>query len=373
MSNESIGMPLSNSARELLVQSDSQIGDLVNAAHEQQYTTEVARLTEHIYERVRPVIPKIEWPVYAPYVAAINALKRRCNAIVLAHNYQTPEIFHGVADYVGDSLSIAQEAAKTNADIIVLCGVLFMAETAKILNPKSTVLIPDPLAGCSLATSITPDDVRELRERYPRVPVVAYINTSAAVKAESDICCTSANATQVVESLKTDRVILIPDEYLAKYVASRTQVEIIPWWGHCEVHERFTVENVNNYREEYKDIQVIAHPECPPEVLAVSDFVGSTSEMIKHVRENKPRRVVMITECSMSDNVVVEFPEIEFMRPCNLCPHMKRITLPKILASLETAKYEVTIDMTVADRARYPLERMITSVSSYSNRIIQQN
>jgi len=324
------------------------------------YTPEVARATAAIHEKVRSVIPDLEWPVFAPYIAAINELKRQRNAVIIAHNYQTPEIFHGVADFVGDSLSMAQQGAKTDADVIVLAGVHFMAETAKILSPEKTVLIPDLRAGCSLAASITAEDIRLLRQRYPGVPVVTYVNTSAAVKAESDICCTSANAVAVVESLGVDRVIFLPDEFLGKYVASQTKVQIILWKGHCEVHERFTGQELRDYRAaQGGDVQILAHPECPPEVLAEADFVGSTAAMIRHVGEARPRRVVLITECSMSDNVAVEYPDVEFIRPCNLCPHMKRITLPKILRSLQTMTYQVEVDPEVAGRARLAVERML--------------
>lgn len=327
------------------------------------YTPEVARATAAIHEKVRSVIPDLEWPVFAPYIAAINELKRQRNAVIIAHNYQTPEIFHGVADLVGDSLSMAQQGAKTDADVIVLAGVHFMAETAKILSPEKTVLIPDLRAGCSLAASITAEDIRLLRQRYPGVPVVTYVNTSAAVKAESDICCTSANAVAVVESLGVDRVIFLPDEFLGKYVASQTKVQIILWKGHCEVHERFTGQELREYRAAHSaqggGIQILAHPECPPEVLAEADFVGSTAAMIRHVDQERPRRVVLITECSMSDNVAVEFPDVEFVRPCNLCPHMKRITLPKILHSLQTMEFQVEVDPEVAARARLAVERML--------------
>ncbi len=321
------------------------------------------RETAAIYERLRHVIPAIEWPVHAPYIAAINALKVEKRAILLVHNYQTPEIFHGVADITGDSLALARAAAKTDADVIVLCGVHFMAETAKILNPTKTVLIPDLEAGCSLASSITGEDVRLLKQRYPGVPVVTYVNTSAAVKAESDVCCTSANAVQVVESLGADRVIFLPDEYLGRYVAGRTRVEVILWKGHCEVHERFTAEDIRYYRQRFDGISVLAHPECPPDVLAEADFVGSTSGMIKHVNQSRPKRVVMITECSMSDNVAVEFPDIEFIRPCNLCPHMKRITLPGILHALRTMQHSVELDPDVGDRARRAVQRMLDLTS----------
>ena len=324
------------------------------------YTPEVARATAAIHEKVRPVIPDLEWPVHAPYIVAINELKRQKNAVVLAHNYQTPEIFHGVADFVGDSLALAQQGAKTDADVIVLAGVHFMAETAKILSPEKTVLIPDAAAGCSLASSITAADIRLLRQRYPGLPVVTYVNTSAEVKAESDICCTSANAVAVVESLGVDRVIFLPDEFLGKYVASQTDVQIILWKGHCEVHERFTGKELRAYRQGQGDgVEILAHPECPPDVLAEADFVGSTAAMIRHVGEARPRRVVMVTECSMSDNVAVEYPDVEFIRPCNLCPHMKRITLPKILRSLQTMETRVEVDPEVGRRARVAVERML--------------
>src|SRR5476651_704737 len=280
--------------------------------------------TAPLYQRVRSVIPPIEWPVFADDIDAILTLKHQRNAVVLAHNYQTPEIFHGVADIVGDSLALAREAVTVKADVIVLAGVHFMAETAKLLNPSRTVLIPDAEAGCSLAASITGADVRLLRQRYPGVPVVAYVNTSADVKAEVDICCTSSNAVQVVESLGAPTVIFLPDQYLAKYVASKTDVKIIAWKGACEVHERFTGDELRAYREADPSVQIIAHPECPPDVLAEADFTGSTAHMINWVRNKRPRRVVMITECSMADNVQAELPDVEMVRPCNLCPHMKR-------------------------------------------------
>lgn len=323
------------------------------------YTPEVARETAHLYERVSRVIPPIEWPAFAPYIKAINELKRVRNAVVLAHNYMTPEIFHCVADVVGDSLQLAREASKTDAEIIVQGGVHFMAETSKLLNPDKLVLIPDSRAGCSLAASITGADVRALREAYPGVPVVTYVNTSAEVKAECDICCTSSNAVRVVESLGAKRVILIPDEYLAKWVATQTSVEIISWKGHCEVHERFTGAELRAYREADPGVKIIAHPECDQDVIEEADFTGSTSGMIKWVKDNQPSKVLLVTECSMSDNVAVEAPKVEFVRPCNLCPHMKRITLPKILDSLVFLKEEVTIDPTIAERARASVERMI--------------
>ncbi len=323
------------------------------------YSPEVAAATHATYERVRHVIPEIEWPVHAPYIALINELKARRNAIILAHNYQTPEIYHGVADYTGDSLGLAQKASETDADVIVLCGVHFMAETAKILNPEKKVLIPDLGAGCSLAASITGADVRLLKERYPGTPVVTYVNTSADVKAESDVCCTSANAVRIVEALDAERVIFLPDNYLGKYVASLSDVEVILWEGTCEVHERFTGAELRDYRKATPDIQIIAHPECPPDVLDEADYVGSTSGMINYVDQARPSSVVLITECSMSDNVAVEFPDVNFVRPCNLCPHMKTITLPKILASLEELKFEVEVDREVGARALGAVARML--------------
>jgi quinolinate synthase len=304
-------------------------------------------------------ITTAEWDLFAPYVDAINRLKRERHAVILAHNYQTPEIFYGVADIVGDSLQLAREAARADADVIVVCGVHFMGETAKILNPRRTVVVPDASAGCSLAESITAADVRALRERYPGVPVVTYVNTSAAVKAESDICCTSANAVAVVESLGVPRVIMLPDAFLASYVASNTAVEIIPWHGHCEVHERFRALDVAQLREGDEGVVVIAHPECPPDVIAAADFAGSTAAMIDFVRTHQDRKVVMLTECSMSDNVAAEFPNVQFVRPCNLCPHMKRTTLPKILRSLETLQDEVLVEESIRIRAHRALEAMM--------------
>jgi quinolinate synthase len=328
-----------------------------------RYSPEVARNTAALYGRVARVIPEIEWPVHAPYIDAINRLKRERGAIILGHNYMTPEIFHCVSDFTGDSLQLAREAAKTDAKIIVQAGVHFMAETAKILSPEKMVLIPDIRAGCSLAASITAADVRLLREKYPALPIVTYVNTSADVKAESDICCTSSNAVAVVETIArqrgVDKVIMIPDEYLANYVAKQTPIKIVSWKGHCEVHERFTAETIREFRESYPGVVVLAHPECPPDVLAEADFTGSTSAMIKYVGEKKPRRVVMVTECSMSDNVSAEYPDVEFVRPCNLCPHMKRITLPKILHSLQTLTTEVIVDPAIAGRARTAVEAML--------------
>ncbi|RWD59376.1 MAG: quinolinate synthase NadA [Mesorhizobium sp.] len=312
-----------------------------------------------LYDRVRRVIPPIEWPAFADDIEAILALKRKRNAVILAHNYQTPEIFHCVADIVGDSLALARKAMTVDADVIVLAGVHFMAETAKLLNPGKTVLIPDLGAGCSLADSITASDVRLMRQGYPGLPVVTYVNTSAAVKAESDICCTSGNALAIVESLGAPRVIMLPDEYLAKNIAAQTKIEIIAWKGHCEVHERFSPADISELREAHPGVTVLAHPECPPEVVAAADFAGSTAAMSDYVGRHKPARVVLMTECSMSDNVAVEHPDVDFVRPCNLCPHMKRITLANIRAALEENRHIVTIDPHVAERARQAVERML--------------
>jgi len=326
---------------------------------ELSFSPAVRKATESIYQKVKGVIPEIEWAVHAPYIAAIHELKKTRNALLLAHNYQTPEIFHGVADLCGDSLALARQAAETEAEVIVLCGVHFMAETAKILSPDKTVLIPDLEAGCSLADSITAADVRLLRTRYPGVPVVTYVNTSAEVKAETDVCCTSANAKEVVESLGTDRVIFLPDEYLGHHVRNHTEVEVILWQGHCEVHEQFSAAELREYREVHPGIQIIAHPECPQDVLQEADFVGSTSGMIDWVGEQRPAKVVMVTECSMSDNVAVHYPDVEFVRPCNLCPHMKQITLPKILHALQHNEHRVEVDPNIAKRARQAVDRML--------------
>jgi len=300
-----------------------------------------------------------EWAAIAPQVKAINRLKIERNAVILAHNYMTPDIFHTVADIVGDSLALAQRAAETDAEVIVVAGVHFMAETAKITCPDKTVLISDPRAGCSLAESITGNDVRLLKERYEGVPVVCYVNTTAEVKAEVDICCTSSNAVDVVNSLDSDRVIFLPDQYLAQWVATQTDKEIISWEGSCEVHERFTAGELRDYRSDNPGISIIAHPECPPDVLDEADYVGSTSGMIDWVRRERPPRVVMVTECSMSDNVAVELPDVEFVRPCNLCPHMKLITLDGIENALRTMTHEVTVPADIASRARQSVDAML--------------
>lgn len=316
-------------------------------------------LLPELYDRVRQIIPAPDWMLFEDDIKAILALKREKNAVILAHNYQTPEIFHGVADIVGDSLALAREAAKVDAEVIVLAGVHFMAETAKLLNPEKTVLIPDMEAGCSLAESITPADIALLREAHPGVPVITYVNTSAAVKAASDICCTSGNAVKVVESLGVPKVLMIPDEYLARNVARETDVEILAWHGRCEVHELFTREDVREMRKAWPGVTILAHPECPPEVVEEADFSGSTAVMSDFVGERKPARVCLLTECSMSDNVAVNHPEVEFVRPCNLCPHMKRISLRNIRDALEQGLQEVTVDPEIAGDARRSVERML--------------
>nr|WP_316653410.1 quinolinate synthase NadA [uncultured Gellertiella sp.] len=323
------------------------------------FTPGVARETAALYERVRHFIPEIEWPAYAPYVHAINRLKKERNAVILAHNYQTPDIFHCVADIRGDSLQLARDATKVDAEIIIQCGVHFMAETSKLLNPDKVVLIPDGKAGCSLSESITGADVRALKARYPGVPVVTYVNTSADVKAETDICCTSSNVLDVVESVESDTVLCIPDEYLAMNVAKQTKKRILTWQGHCEVHERFTADELTAYRDADPEIEIVAHPECHPDVLAVSDYAGSTSGMIDYVKSRRPKKVLLVTECSMASNIEADVPGVDFIKPCNLCPHMKRITLPKILDSLLFMTEEVRIDPAIAERARLSVERMI--------------
>jgi quinolinate synthase len=327
------------------------------------FTPQVQVATGPLWDKVKARVTPLEWRVHAPLIAAINELKKAKDAVILAHNYMTPEIFHGVGDYVGDSLGLAREAAKSDAKIIVQAGVHFMAETSKVLAPQKTVLIPDPMAGCSLASSITAEDVRLIKARYPGLPVVTYVNTTAAVKAETDVCCTSANAVQVVEHVArewgVDRVILLPDEFLARNVARQTSVGIIAWQGRCEVHERFTAADILELRAAYPEAQILAHPECPAEVLEVSDFAGSTAAMSDYVMNRKPKQVVLITECSMADNVACDAPFTEFVRPCNLCPHMKLITLQNIYDALLHDRYEVTVDAAIAVRAAAAVQRMI--------------
>jgi quinolinate synthase len=323
-----------------------------------EVNTEIKKATDQIYQKVSKTIPEIEWAIHAPYIYKINKLKKEKNAVILAHNYQTPEIYHGISDFSADSLALAVEAAKTKADIIVMCGVHFMAETAKLMSPEKKVLLPDMDAGCSLSSSITGRDVRNLKKKYPGVPVVSYVNTSADVKAETDVCCTSANAVKIVESLGVKKVIFLPDDFLAKYVASKTDVEIISWKGTCEVHEQFNDQEINEIRKNNPGIKIIAHPECPPDVINASDFAGSTSGMIKYVKDNQPEKVMMVTECSMSDNVQIDNPDVKFIRPCNLCPHMKKITLPKILHCLENESNELIMDKETIEKARKSVERM---------------
>ena len=329
------------------------------------YSDEIARETAPLYEKVRHHIPEIEWPIHAPYVYWINKLKKERNAVILAHNYQTPEIYHCVSDMRGDSLQLAREATMVDEEIIIQCGVHFMAETSKLLNPQKTVLIPDMKAGCSLAESITGADVRLLRERYPGVPVVTYVNTSADVKAESDICCTSSNAARIVESFASDTVLLIPDEFLALNVARQVSKKILTWKGHCEVHERFTAEELLAFKEADPAIEIIAHPECPTEVVDVADYTGSTAGMIEYAKGRSPgAKVLLVTECSMASNIEKEAKGVEFIKPCNLCPHMKRITLPKILDSLLEMREEVLVDPEIAERARVAVERMVNMKSN---------
>jgi quinolinate synthase len=323
------------------------------------FDQKVKNSTGKLYEKIHRAIPEIEWPSLAPYIHEINELKKEKGVTILAHNYQTPEIFYGVADIVGDSLALAIEGGKVKTDKILMCGVHFMAETAKIMSPEKKVILPNMGAGCSLAESITAEDVRQLKKQYPGIPVVTYVNTSADVKAETDICCTSANAVKIVESLNVDKVIFLPDEYLAKYVASKTKVEIISWKGKCEVHEKFSEKEINELRKQYPDLQVISHPECPPDVIKASDFTGSTGSMINFVKNTKAKDVFLVTECSMSDNVQVENPNINFVKPCNLCPHMKKITLQGILSSMKNENNLIEIDQEIISKARKAIERMI--------------
>ena len=323
-----------------------------------ELNTDIKIATDPIFNRISKVVPEIEWKVHAPLIYKINKLKKEKNAVILAHNYQTPEIYHGIADFAADSLALAIEASKTKADIIIMCGVHFMAETAKLMNLNKKVLLPDMNAGCSLSSSITGKDVRLLKKKYPGVPVVSYINTSADVKSETDVCCTSANAVKVVESLGAKKVIFLPDNYLANYVASKTNVQIIAWKGTCVVHEQFTEKEITEIKEQNPGIVVIAHPECPPDVIKASDFAGSTSGMSEYVKKNQPKKVMMVTECSMSDNVQVENPKVEFIKPCNLCPYMKKITLPKILDCLEKESNEILIPDNLIKNAKLSVERM---------------
>ncbi|WMT89323.1 quinolinate synthase NadA [Pelagibacterium sp. H642] len=331
-----------------------------------KFSKAIEKHTRPVFEKVKDRIPEVEWPFYAPLIFQINKLKRDKNAVILAHNYQTPQIYFGVADIVGDSLQLAIEATRVEAETIVQCGVHFMAETSKLLNPDKRVLIPDSRAGCSLASSITAADVLSMKAQYPNVPVVTYVNSSAAVKAVTDVCCTSSNALQIVEAVEGDTVIMIPDQYLAKNTAKKTKKKIVTWAGACEVHETFTADDIAELRSAYPGAKIIAHPECPPEVIDAVDFAGSTSGMIDWVRSQKPERVVMVTECSMSDNVAAETEGVSFLRGCNICPHMKRINLENILWSLHTGTEEVTIAPELMDPARASVERMIAYSTSRS-------
>ncbi|MEP3891035.1 MAG: quinolinate synthase NadA [Hellea sp.] len=332
-------------------------------AKELPYTDEVKAATDHLYDEVSDFIPKFEWPAYAPLVHAINTLKKEKNAVILAHNYMTPDIFGLVGDYVGDSLGLAIEATKTDADMIIQGGVHFMAETSKILCPEKRVFIPSMRAGCSLASSITGDDINLIKQRYPGIPVVTYVNTSADVKAESDICCTSSNAVAIVEHIcaewGVDQVIMLPDEFLAKNVAKQTKINVIAWHGRCEVHARFSAQDVRDMRAAHPGVTVLAHPECPPEVVAESDFTGSTKAMSDYVSDNNPKNVILLTECSMSDNVAMANPETDFVRPCNLCPHMKRITLENIYECLRNETNEVLVPEAERKRAHKAVMDMI--------------
>ena len=327
------------------------------------YNDEVKAATDHLYEEVKDFITPMEWPGIAPLVHGINKLKTQRNAVVLAHNYMTPDIFNLVGDFRGDSLQLAREAANVDAEVIVQAGVHFMAETSKILAPEKTVLIPDMEAGCSLAESITGADIRLIKQKYPGIPVVTYVNTTADVKAETDVCCTSSNAVQVVEHVAAewgvDKVILIPDKYLARNVAAVTDIEIITWDGRCEVHEQFTADDIHALRDAHPGVLILAHPECPPDVLEASDFAGSTSALSNYVSERSPNKVVLLTECSMSDNVASANPDVEFVKPCNLCPHMKRITLENIFDALTEMKHEVLVDEDVRVQAKKAIDAML--------------
>ncbi|ANP37450.1 quinolinate synthetase [Phaeobacter gallaeciensis] len=321
---------------------------------------DLAEQMSDLYQTMDRVVNPVDWARYAPYVAAINALKKERGAVILAHNYMTPEIYHGVADFVGDSLQLAIEAARVEADVIVQCGVHFMAETSKILSPEKTVLMPDMAAGCSLAESITAAGVEEMRRKYPGAPVVTYVNTTAEVKAASDICCTSSNAAQIVAAMDSDTVIMTPDKYLAQNVANQVPQKNIVWWdGSCIVHEQYTAKDLREFREWNPGTRLIAHPECPPDVVAEADFSGSTSGIIKYVTDEKPEKAMLITECSMASNIADELPEVDFVGPCNMCPYMKMITLEKILWSLHTMSEPVEVDPQVADKARLAVQRMI--------------
>lgn len=327
-----------------------------------EFTQDVANATDAIYSKLKRQYQRDHWESIAPYIYEINRLKAEKNAVILAHNYMTPDVFYGVGDIVGDSLKLAQEAAKTSADIIIQCGVHFMAETSKILCPEKKIIIPDYNAGCSLAESITGEDIRKLKEKHPGIPVVSYVNTSADVKAETDVCCTSSNAVKIINALGAqghDTVIMTPDKFLAQNVAKETNVKIIIWDGTCMVHERFSAEDVKQMRKQNPDAFILAHPECPPEVLDESDYAGSTAQMDDYIKEHKPKKAVLYTECSMSDNIAAANPEVQMIGTCQMCPHMKKITLPKILKSLQSEGPQVHITPDISKRARKSVERML--------------
>ncbi|PKQ10486.1 MAG: quinolinate synthase [Alphaproteobacteria bacterium HGW-Alphaproteobacteria-1] len=313
-----------------------------------------------IHARMARVMPFPDWAIAAPYVAAINRLKAERGAVVLAHNYMTPDIYHGIADVVGDSLQLAIEATRVEAQVIVQCGVHFMAETSKILNPSKTVLMPDIEAGCSLAESITAQGVAQMRAQYPGAMVVSYVNTTAEVKAASDICCTSSNAAQIVAAMPGNTVIMTPDKWLAQNVAAQVPQKRIVWWdGACIVHERFTPQDLRDFREWHPDLKIIAHPECPPDVVAEADFAGSTKHIIDWVGDNRPQKAMLVTECSMASNISDAHPEVEFLGPCNMCPYMKKITLEKVLWSLHSMTGQIEVDPAIAAPARLAVQRMI--------------
>lgn len=333
----------------------------------------------HLKNKLRDLVPDAELLLKSEIAADIMRLKKERNAVILAHNYMEPALFYSVPDFTGDSLELSRKAATTDADIILFCGVRFMAETAKILNPDKTVLLPAKKAGCSLAESITAEDVRQLKAKYPGVPVVTYINTYADVKAECDICCTSGNASAVVESFGTDRVIFLPDEYLARNIAKETgkriifptqhpmigfdpnlDYELIGWHGRCEVHELFTVEDIENARKQFPDVLVLAHPECSPEVVAASDFSGSTSAIINYVKKHPAGRYLVLTECSMGDNIAAENPGKEMLRMCSIrCPHMNEITLEETRDALLYTQYEITVPEDIRVKAYQSVKRML--------------
>ncbi|MAW12739.1 MAG: quinolinate synthase [Rhodobacteraceae bacterium] len=314
---------------------------------------------QDIKDRALGFMVEAEWEAAAPLIEEILALKKQRNAVILAHNYMTRDIFHTVADVVGDSLQLAIEATKTKADVIVQCGVHFMAETSKILNPGKVVLLPSLEAGCSLASSITAHQVRAIRKKHPGSRVVTYVNTSADVKAVSDVCCTSSNALAIVEAMDSQKVIFLPDQYLAKNIAAKTRKTIVTWAGSCEVHERFTGEDIKTVKQANPGIKVLVHPECPPEVIAEADFAGSTAKLIDFVKEHRPEQVALITECSMASNIAAETPDIAFVQPCHLCPHMQEITLTNIRDALRDNKHVVEVDEQIAADARKAVERMI--------------